>query len=73
MQGIPNIIFFVVIKIRNLIFDNIYIKDMKPLFTEEEYKKSKSDDKLPCQCEYCGKTFYCRKKYIKHILTVKKK
>jgi hypothetical protein len=31
---------------------------MKPLFTEEELNLSKSSDLLPCECQYCKKTFY---------------
>lgn len=39
---------------------------MIKLFTEEEFLNAKSDDLLPLQCEYCGKTFYACKRKIKH-------
>lgn len=38
---------------------------MKTLFTEEEFEKSKSEDKLPCECYHCGGTFLTMKKIIK--------
>jgi len=31
---------------------------MKPSYTEDEFKKAKSRDKLPVQCEHCGKIFH---------------
>lgn len=34
---------------------------MIPLFTEEEYTKAKTEDKLPLQCVLCSKKFYKRK------------
>jgi hypothetical protein len=52
-----------------LIFRTIYnkIKNiMKPLFTEEEYKKAKSEDYLPCECYQCKTIFYIHKKQITH-------
>ena len=30
---------------------------MTPLFTQEEFKKAKSKDKLPCKCKFCKKLF----------------
>jgi hypothetical protein len=36
------------------------------LFTEEELKNAKSQDLLPCKCNFCGKTFY---RYKRDILT----
>lgn len=41
---------------------------MIPLFTEEEFNKAKSTDKLPLQCKHCGKTFYSYKKTIKYAM-----
>ena len=38
---------------------------MKPLFTQDEFNNAKGSEKLPCQCYYCGKTFYSIKKTIK--------
>jgi hypothetical protein len=37
---------------------------MKTLFTEEEYKNSKSTNKLPCECLLCKKSFGVEKKLI---------
>jgi len=37
---------------------------MKPLYTEEEFEKAKTKDKLPCQCYECKGTFYKQKKLI---------
>jgi len=37
---------------------------MIPLYTEEEFEKSQSDDKLPLQCVICGKTYYSMKRVI---------
>ena len=40
---------------------------MIKLFTEKEFEDAKATDKLPLQCEHCGKTFYEYKKMIKFI------
>lgn len=45
---------------------------MIPLYTEEEYKNSKSMDRLPCQCEHCNKTFLKLKKHINENLSGKR-
>ena len=45
---------------------------MIKLFTEEEYQNAKSEDKLPLQCEQCGKTFYVIKKQITHEIKYNK-
>ena len=45
---------------------------MKPLYTQEEYNKSKLKDKLPCQCYVCNKTFFKRKADIEKVLKNKK-
>lgn len=45
---------------------------MIPLYTKKEYDLSKSQDKLPCKCEYCNNTFYKMKKYISHELKTNK-
>jgi hypothetical protein len=37
---------------------------MKPLYTEEEFQKTRSRDKLPLECEGCGNVFYKMKRYI---------
>jgi len=37
-------------------------------YTQEEYDLAKSTDKLPLQCERCGKIFYAEKKAIKFEL-----
>ena len=37
---------------------------MKTLYTEEQFSKTKSNDKLPLECEHCGKEFLKRKAYI---------
>ena len=37
---------------------------MIKLFSEEEYNLCKNSEKLPLQCEHCGKTFYRKKKEI---------
>lgn len=39
---------------------------MKPLFSNEDYINSKSEDKLPCECYQCNEKFYVMKKYIIH-------
>jgi len=41
---------------------------MKPLFTEEQFKLSKSYDLLPCECYICGNSFYKTKHFIMMIL-----
>ncbi len=41
---------------------------MKPLYTQEEFEKSKSMGKLPCECYQCKKPFYKIKKEIKSFL-----
>jgi len=41
---------------------------MKQLFTNGEYLKAKSTDKLPCQCNGCGNTFHVEKKMITYGL-----
>lgn len=41
---------------------------MKPLFTEDEYNKTKSDEKLPCECYQCSEIFHTKKKEIARIL-----
>lgn len=41
---------------------------MTPLFTQEEFKKAKSKDKLPCKCKFCKKTFYRTKSSITVII-----
>jgi len=45
---------------------------MIPLYTQEEFILAKSSDKLPLQCEHCGKTFYTQKRIIKDKRGVKK-
>lgn len=37
-------------------------------YTNEEYEKAKSTDKLPLECEQCGNIFYAEKKQIKFEL-----
>jgi len=37
---------------------------MLPLFTDEEFEKAKSREKLPLKCKHCGKTFYQTKNQI---------
>ena len=58
--------------IRKWIFEYFVIfilKDiMKPLFTEEALKLSKSEDMLPCECYICEKTFYLTKHEIQRVL-----
>ena len=41
---------------------------MKPLFTEEEYNKTKSTDTLLCECLLCNKSFGVVKKLITYEL-----
>ncbi len=38
---------------------------MKPLFTQEEFKIAKSNDKLSCECYICSSSFLSQKKEIK--------
>ncbi len=38
---------------------------MKPLFTQEEYERAKSYDKLKCECYNCNKEFLVDKRYVK--------
>lgn len=45
---------------------------MKLLYTDKEFDKSKSTDKIPCKCYHCGNTFYKMKKYITYELKHKK-
>lgn len=40
---------------------------MIKLFSEKEYEDARGIDKLPLQCEHCGKTFYVYKKMIKFV------
>jgi hypothetical protein len=40
---------------------------MKPLFNQEEFNKSKSNDKLPCECYMCKETFYLSKHRISDV------
>jgi len=42
---------------------------MKPLYTKNEFDSAKSNDKLPCQCLKCGKTFYKEKRVISRTFT----
>ena len=41
---------------------------MKPLYTQKEFNDSKSDDKLPCECYICMKTFHLKKSRIQKVL-----
>lgn len=41
---------------------------MIKLFSEEEYNLCKNSEKLPLQCEHCGKTFYVPKRYLSFCL-----
>lgn len=41
---------------------------MKPLYTQEEFKKAKTKDKLPCKCYACDDIFYKTKLSIQIIL-----
>lgn len=41
---------------------------MIPLFTKEEFNKSKAHDKLKCQCHHCNKEFFAKKNHIKMVL-----
>ena len=40
---------------------------MKPLFSEEEFRKAKTKEKLPCECEQCGNKFYTIKHEIQRV------
>lgn len=46
---------------------------MIPLYTEEEYNNTKSDNLLKFKCEYCGNEFYQPKKWVKHCLSHQEK
>lgn len=41
---------------------------MKPLFSLDELKNSKPNQKLPCKCLHCNKTFYALPKEIRKAL-----
>lgn len=41
---------------------------MKPLYTQIDFDNAKSNDKLPCQCYTCKKTFYKLKRVIQRTL-----
>lgn len=45
---------------------------MIPLYTEEEFNQSKSNDKLPCQCEICSQNFYKMKRDIIKVMMGKR-
>ena len=45
---------------------------MKPLYTQEQFDKSKTTDKLPCECYSCNNTFFKTKKDISYVLNGKK-
>ncbi len=45
---------------------------MKPLFTEEEYQKAKTIDRLPCECYNCGNEFFTQKRHIYQVLNGKR-
>ena len=44
---------------------------MKPLYTELDFIKSKTNDKLPCECFYCHKPFLISKHKINDALNPK--
>jgi hypothetical protein len=44
---------------------------MKPLYTEEDFLKSKTYDLLPCQCYHCDSVFYLPKRRIQDALNEK--
>lgn len=46
---------------------------MIKVYTEEEYNLTKSQDKLPLKCEYCGQIFYRMKKEITHSIKTKRR
>lgn len=37
---------------------------MKPLYTQEQFKNNKTEDKLPCECYTCKNIFFIKKKQI---------
>lgn len=41
---------------------------MKPLFTDEQLKKAKYSEKLPCECYNCNKVFYTKKHSIMYAV-----
>lgn len=41
---------------------------MIPLYTQEEFKASKSRQKLPLKCKHCGKTFFKERRIIINII-----
>ena len=41
---------------------------MKPIYTEEDFKKAKPKDKLACQCYECNEIFYTTKHTIQRAL-----
>lgn len=46
---------------------------MRPLYTQIEFDKAKTKDKLPCECYECQKTFYTEKQLILSHLNGKNK
>jgi hypothetical protein len=44
---------------------------MEILFTMDEFEKANSNQKLPLKCEWCRKTFYIEKRFLKQNLTSK--
>jgi hypothetical protein len=44
---------------------------MKPLYTEIEFLKTKTNDKLLCECYYCAKSFKVDKRYVVRELKLK--
>jgi hypothetical protein len=45
---------------------------MIPLYTQDEFNNSKSEDKLQCQCEICSNIFYKSKRDILKVLRGKR-
>jgi hypothetical protein len=45
---------------------------MKPLYSNQDYLKSKSNDMLPIECSQCKNIFHKKKKYITSELKLKK-
>lgn len=41
-------------------------------YTDEQYLLAKGNDKLELQCEFCGKSFFVKKRELKRIGTTKK-
>lgn len=41
---------------------------MKPLYTQAEFERAKTHDKLPCECYHCKKKFYKKKNLL--LLTI---